>query len=213
MGAHAAPQTRGMIRQQSADAAQLAQQSRAQAISGVGSAIYGAQTLIRGAANLLHAGAAAQLGMLLSSEALGIATVAANLDYISTSRGQRATVQAADANPAIGSDSSAASSRLHAAGYGAEVVVNGMVAGDQARAIAMFQRYGYMVNRAMVPPRLDVMDHYSYWQLDEPTILGRIPADERTTIAAAFGRGVTVWTAVADIGTHPGNAPRGGISY
>jgi hypothetical protein len=88
-----------------------------------------------------------------------------------------------------------------------------MVAGDIARAVAMFTRYGYTVNRAFVPSRLDVMDHYSYWQLTEPTVLGLLPQAAREVIGGAFARGVTVWDQVAEIGTEPANNPVAGISY
>lgn len=79
--------------------------------------------------------------------------------------------------------------------------------------LSEWTRYGYMIGQAFVPPRLDVMTHYSYWQLSEPTILGNLPQDHRDIISAAFERGVTIWTDVAEIGTTPDNEPRTGISY
>lgn len=74
-------------------------------------------------------------------------------------------------------------------------------------------RYGYMIGQAFVPPRLDVMTHFSYWQTREATVLGALPQSDRSAIAAAFDRGVTVWGSVAEIGSQPSNAPVPGVSY
>jgi len=83
------------------------------------------------------------------------------------------------------------------------------------RALALWKRTGYAVGRALTPSRLDVMTHYSYWQTDGATILGAAPATDRETIARAFDRGLTVWNAVAEIGTDvsDANQPRPGIHY
>lgn len=82
-----------------------------------------------------------------------------------------------------------------------------------SKLLSEWTRYGYMIGQAFVPSRLDVMNHYSYWQTVEPTILGRLPQDARDSISAAFERGLTVWTAVSEIGTEPINTPRAGITY
>lgn len=79
--------------------------------------------------------------------------------------------------------------------------------------VSAWRRYGYMIGQAFVPPRLDPMTHYSYWQLTEPTILGDFPQAARDAISGAFERGATVWGAVAEIGTEPANAPRSGVTY
>jgi hypothetical protein len=81
------------------------------------------------------------------------------------------------------------------------------------KLVSEWTRYGYMIGQAFVPPQLNVMSHYSYWQANEPTILGSLPQSARDSISAAFERGVTVWDSVAEIGTQPTNTPLGGISY
>ena len=85
---------------------------------------------------------------------------------------------------------------------------------ERVRALlSEWGRYGYMIGQAFVPPRMDPMTHYSFWQISDATILGRLPQDARVDIASAFQRGVTVWNSVAEIGTEPANAPRAGVSY
>jgi hypothetical protein len=79
--------------------------------------------------------------------------------------------------------------------------------------VSEWNRYGYMIGQAFVPPRLDPMTHRSYWQISEATVLGALPQNARDTVSRAFERGVTVWTTVAEIGTEPANAPRAGVSY
>lgn len=81
------------------------------------------------------------------------------------------------------------------------------------RAVSTWKRYGYMVNRAFVPPRLDAMDHFTYWQLDDPTVLGSMPAESRARIIERFTRGTTIWTTVSEIGSQPTNTPRAGVTY
>lgn len=142
-----------------------------------------------------------------------IASVLAGIDAVSTSRALRAVSRNAEGVAPSSTPISVQGARLLANGRGPRVAVMGMVAGDVARAVATFDRYGYTVNRAMVPTRLDPMTKYSFWQLADPAILGAMPQVDRETVAAAFERGVTVWTDVGEIGTHPTNAPRAGISY
>lgn len=85
---------------------------------------------------------------------------------------------------------------------------------DRIRAlISEWSRYGYMVGRAFTPPRLDPMTKWSYWQTADTTVLGALPQEARAAVAAAFERGTTVWTSVADIGTNPTNEPRSGVTY
>lgn len=94
-----------------------------------------------------------------------------------------------------------------------KVVVKGPRPADVRSLVSQWRRYGYMIGRAFVPPRLDPMDHYSYWKMTEATVVGAMPQNERMAVAEAFERGTTVWTNVAEIGSQPGNSPRSGISY
>lgn len=85
---------------------------------------------------------------------------------------------------------------------------------ERVRALlSEWRRYGYMIGQAFVPPRLDVMTHWSFWQLTDATILGSLPQSARETVAAAFERGVTVWSDVGEIGTEPANEPIPGVTY
>jgi len=80
-------------------------------------------------------------------------------------------------------------------------------------AIGIFQKYGYMINRPMVPSRLDPMTAFSYWQTNDTTIVGSMPAIDREQLISEFEAGVTVWENMGQIGTNPSNSPRTGISY
>lgn len=82
-----------------------------------------------------------------------------------------------------------------------------------AAAAAMFDRYGYTINRPMVPSRLDPMTAFSYWQTEGAQIVGNMPQAHRAQLAAEFDAGLTVWTDPSQIGTNPTNNPRAGISY
>lgn len=162
-----------------------------------------------------HAGATFDLGTNESFAQLDIATALANIEAISKSRALRAIARNAESAANSSTPLSIESPRLLAHGRGPRTVVSGMVAGDLARVVAMFARYGYTVNRAFVPSRLDVMSKMSYWQCSDATILGAVPQQRRQTIADAFNRGTTVWASIADIGTDVtgSNTPEPGISY
>lgn len=137
----------------------------------------------------------------------------ANLEAISKSRAMRSVMRNAEGVAPTADTTAVQSARLLATGRGPLVSVLGMIPGDLDRAVADFNRYGYMVNRAMVPPRLDVMQRRSYWQTAETTVLGDMPQDARLAVASSFERGVTVWTNVAEIGTNPTNPPTPGVTY
>lgn len=94
-----------------------------------------------------------------------------------------------------------------------DVVISVPAAERISALLSEWRRYGYMIGQAFTPPRLDVMSHWSYWQLTEPTILGQLPQSSRAAVTSAFERGVTVWRAVAEIGTTPDNEPVPGVTY
>jgi len=81
--------------------------------------------------------------------------------------------------------------------------------------LSEWRRFGYMIGQTFKPTRLDPMTKMSYWQTGGAVILGAVPQQRRQTIAAAFDRGTTVWTSIADIGSDVtgSNTPRAGISY
>lgn len=160
-----------------------------------------------------HGTAAYDLATSSSSAQQNIGSALAGIDAISKSRAIRAVARNAEGVAPSADPISVQSPRIMATGRGPLVSVLGMTPGDLAKAVAEFDRYGYTVGRAMVPPRLDPMTKRSYWQTAETTVLGDMPQDARQAVAAAFERGVTVWTDVSEIGTHPANSPRAGVVY
>lgn len=160
-----------------------------------------------------HGAAVFDLTDSQASAQTNVETAMANLEAISKSRALRSVARDAEGIAPTADPTTVQSARLLATGRGPLVSVLGMTAGDLARAVAEFDRYGYVVNRAMVPPRLDPMTKRSYWQTAETTVLGDMPQDARQAVASAFERGVTVWTTVSEIGTRPANAPRSGVVY
>jgi hypothetical protein len=160
-----------------------------------------------------HGDASYNLADSASSAQQNIGSALAGIDTISKSRAIRAVARNAEGVAPTADRLTIESPRLLASGRGPLVSVLGMTAGDLARTVAEFDRYGYTVNRAMIPPRLDPMTKRSYWQTADTTVLGAMPQEARQSIASAFERGVTVWTDVAEIGTRPANAPRSGVTY
>lgn len=169
--------------------------------------------LLASAIGAFHAQAANTLVGNEAAAQQNITSALGAIDAIGKARALRSVARNAEGVAPTASQLTVEAARLLANGRGPRVTVHGMVAGDTARAVAEFDRYGYTVNRAMIPPRLDPMTSRSYWQLEDPTILGNIPQADRETIAAAFEQGVTVWTSVAEIGTHSANTARSGVSY
>ncbi len=96
---------------------------------------------------------------------------------------------------------------------GYSLTFKGAMDNVRAAAVSVWKKFGYMVNRSMVPPRLDVMSAYSYWRIEDITFQGTLPQDGRMELAAAFERGVTVWTDLNLVGSDPTNTPRSGVSY
>lgn len=160
-----------------------------------------------------HGVASYDLADSSSSAQSNIGSALAGIDAISKSRAIRSVARNAEGVAPTADAISVQSPRIMATGRGPLVSVLGMTAGDLAKTVAEFDRYGYTVNRPMVPPRLDPMTERSYWRTAETTVLGDMPQEDRQRIAGAFERGVTVWTDVAKIGTHPANAPRSGVTY
>ena len=62
-------------------------------------------------------------------------------------------------------------------------------------------RYGYAVNAALRPSRLQVMEKFSYWKFQEYVIRDSIiPEQYKNVIRGIFEKGVTVWGDPDDIG-------------
>lgn len=121
--------------------------------------------------------------------------------------------QALASKPGGGTPDNLASSWRAIIGQAFEVIIAMPSADRIASLLTMWDRYGYTVDRAMIPPRLDPMTHWSYWETENATILGDLPQESRDAIAAAFDRGVTIWVDPSEIGSHPDNEPRSGVTY
>lgn len=185
---------------------------------GASGAIGGAAAGAIGAAGqLATAGiqASNQITMIDSSEngAFDIVAFQLALSSFSTVKSFDAWKQSLSAASGGGTPSRLASAWRAILGQAFHVIV-AMPGQERVRkVISEWKRYGYMVGQAFTPPRLDVMTHWSYWQLGEATILGALPQDSRDSISRAFQRGVTVWQNVAEIGTQPANEPVAGVTY
>lgn len=85
------------------------------------------------------------------------------------------------------------------------------------RAIGDFWlRYGYYVNRWLFPPTTAmVMDHFTYWKMQECQINGDIPETFKETLRGIFEKGVTVWARPDMINSIDlaDNEPLEGVAY
>jgi murein DD-endopeptidase MepM/ murein hydrolase activator NlpD len=182
----------------------------------LGSAAGGPAGIAVGAASVATSAITSALNMgvldMKQTESIEIAAYQLGVSGIFGQKSLDAAVQAADSRSGRGGFEAVAGWRP-TLGSGLDVVVK-LPAPDRVRAaISMWERYGYTVGRAMVPPRLDPMEVYSYWQIDDAAILGAMPDDARRRLVDRFARGTTVWTSVAEIGSKPSNPPRAGVSY
>jgi hypothetical protein len=160
-----------------------------------------------------------------SSNTIQVAGMSAAVAYQQFTVGMDASIhqtlpqfafQNADARAASGqgggSDVSG-SWRAKNGGHMGRVVIKVPTAGRIKTLLSQWNRRGYAIDRAFVPPRLDPMDHRSFWQGEDVIVLGPIPADAKARIAARFERGTTIVTAVVEVGQQTTNAARGGVSY
>lgn len=77
-------------------------------------------------------------------------------------------------------------------------------------------RYGYYVNRWIFPPTSAmVMEHFTYWKMQECQINGDIPETFKETLRGIFEKGVTVWARPGIINALDlaDNEPLEGVSY
>lgn len=162
-----------------------------------------------------HANAASDLTNSQASAQADISETLAQLNVIAQGRAARAAARSAEANPNSSTAITIQSPRLMAHGRGPLTVILGMNEGDTNRVVAMFEKFGYTINRALTPTRLDAMTHFTYWKTTEATVVGNVPQENRQTIAQAFNGGVTLWNDISEIGTDvtAANAPVTGISY
>lgn len=79
-----------------------------------------------------------------------------------------------------------------------------------------FMRYGYYVNRFLVPPaNLKCMTKFTYWQLQDAVIYGTLPEAFRQAVRGIFESGCTVWVNPDEIGRidYATNKAVSGVSY
>lgn len=73
-----------------------------------------------------------------------------------------------------------------------------------------FKRFGYTINEIIdMPEDLRLMDHFTYWKVQESTITGTITETAKNAIRGIFERGVTVWTDPAYIAYLPWSVTNG----
>ena len=65
-----------------------------------------------------------------------------------------------------------------------------------------FLRYGYMLNRYVQPTKMQMMNHFSYWQSQDLTIIPSpgVIKDAIIDIKQRFAAGITIWNKPSDIG-------------
>lgn len=79
-----------------------------------------------------------------------------------------------------------------------------------------FLRYGYIVNRWLVPPDdLTLMSKFTYWEVQDPQVFADMPEVFKQTVRGILSAGVTVWTSPDYIGRtdFANNEPKGGFAY
>lgn len=93
---------------------------------------------------------------------------------------------------------------------GAQYCVATPNTGDVLRIGERFNRYGYVCNRTIASPNLNVMTKWSYWKCSETTILpnGSAPQQAVNYISTALRNGITVWSNPNQIGDVEGNEPK-----
>lgn len=178
-----------------------------------GVALAGAQGLGSLATSAITANNSLDILDIAQDGSFDIATYQLGLSGIASYYSFNAWAQSLDAVSGRGARHTLAGAWRAIIERGLDILIVVPTADAVSRALSTWKRFGYMIERAFVPPRLDAMDHFTYWQLEAPTILGAMPADARARIVERFTRGTTIWTNVAEIGTQPANAPRSGISY
>ncbi len=144
------------------------------------------------------------------------ANYAANGDYQQAIQGIQATVRDAQlTQPSV-------SGQLNGSTYNVANGIMGVflkwkrIKPQYLRQIGQyFQRYGYYVNRFLVPPAdLKCMSKFTYWQMRDCVIFGMIPETFKQTIRGIFESGVTVWVNPDEIGkiSYDANTFKG-VSY
>lgn len=96
-------------------------------------------------------------------------------------------------------------SNLYTQGF--MISVNGLKEDDLNKAIAIFNRYGYMCDCRDIPTysftKLQVMQHYTYVEAENVTILNKtVPSKYAIIIEDILKRGTTIWSNPEEIGQY-----------
>lgn len=148
---------------------------------------------------------------------LSYANFAANGDYQQAIQGIQATVRdAALTQPSVSGQLSSGGFNWANCIIGIDIKWKRIKPQYIAQLGQYFQRYGYYVNRFLVPPQnLKCMTKFTYWQMQNCQLFGNIPENFKQAIRGIFESGVTVWTNPDEIGriSYDQNAKVSGVSY
>ena len=131
-----------------------------------------------------------------------LATWAARGDYAQAQAALNARVQDAKMiQPTISGQMGGEAFNLAKDQWGYDVKIKTLHDGAMRVIGDFWLRYGYAVNAALRPSRLQVMEKFSYWKFQEYTIRDSIiPEQYKNVIRGIFEKGVTVWGDPDDIG-------------
>ena len=131
-----------------------------------------------------------------------LATWAARGDYAQAQAALNARVQDAKMiQPTISGQMGGEAFNLAKDQWGYDVKIKTLHDGALRVIGDFWLRYGYAVNAALRPSRLQVMEKFSYWKFQEYTIRDSIiPEQYKNVIRGIFEKGVTVWGNPDDIG-------------
>lgn len=199
--------------------------------------VQGIQSVINGVTDIANPSVGGALGSVAGVANYAVAGIAANnsIDLLDIAQegsfdiatyqlgvSGAATVQAFDAwaQSLHGSSGSGTAESLSSAwrslrGQALDIIIMAPSVERIYALLSMWRRYGYMVERAFTPSRLDVMTHFTYWKTRDVTLIGSAPQRHRQSMKAAFDRGVTIWTTVHEVGSDQttANSPIAGSYY
>ena len=84
------------------------------------------------------------------------------------------------------------------------------MANQEQVLLDFFKRFGYTINEIIdMPEDLRLMEHFTYWKVQESTLVGTVTETAKNAIRGIFERGVTVWNDPAYIAYLPWSIENG----
>ena len=169
------------------------------------------------AANSASMAANFQTGKQITDSNKTYADFAAQGDYANAIAGINAKVQDAKLmQPTVSGQIGGDAFNLATQGWTLTAKVKRITNGAVATIGEFWLRYGYCVNRFIVPPKnLQCMSEFTYWKMRETYIQGFMPETFKQTIRGIFESCVTVLRNPNNVGTidSASNKPISGMSY